>query len=54
LNAVNKALGGLAGVTIRTVRIGRAEVDYDEAVIQPDAVAAAITTAGYRATPVAG
>ena len=54
LNAVNKALGGLAGVTIRTVRIGRAEVDYDETVVQPDAVAAAVTTAGYRATPVAG
>ena len=53
LNAVNKVLGGLQGVTIRAVRIGRAELDYDEAAIQPDAVAAAITNAGYRATPLA-
>jgi copper chaperone CopZ len=54
LNTVNKALGGLNGVTIRVVRIGRAELDYDESAIQPEAVAAAVTNAGYRATPVAG
>ena len=54
LNAVNKALGGLGGVTIRAVRIGRAELDYDGSAIQPEAVAAAVTNAGYRATPVAG
>lgn len=53
LNAVNKALGGLGGVTIRAVRIGRAELDYDESAIGPEAVAAAVTNAGYRATPVA-
>ncbi|MDH5316264.1 MAG: cation transporter [Gemmatimonadota bacterium] len=53
LNAVNKALSGLGGVTIRAVRIGRAELEYDETAIQPEAVAAAVTTAGYRATPVA-
>lgn len=54
LNAVNKALSDLPGVSIRAVRIGRADVDYDASVVQPEAIAAAVTAAGYRATPAAG
>jgi copper chaperone len=52
LNSVNKALATLQGVTIQSVRIGRVEVGYDESVVQPEAIAAAVTSAGYRATPV--
>lgn len=54
LNSVNKALTAVPGVTIKAVRIGRAEVDYDESAVQADAIAAAVTAAGYRATPVSG
>ena len=51
LNAVNKALAGTPGVKVESVRIGRAEVDYDERVTAPAAVVAAVADAGYRATP---
>jgi copper chaperone len=50
LNAVNKALSRLPGVTLTSVRIGRAELEYDESQIEPMAIAAAVTDAGYRAT----
>lgn len=53
LNAVNKALAGLAGVRIESVRIGRAELAYDEATVEPETIVAAIADAGYEATPVA-
>jgi len=52
LNAVNKALGSLGGVSIQAVRIGRAELSYDESQIQPETIASAVTSAGYRATAV--
>jgi len=51
LNAVNKALASLAGVEVESVKIGRAEVRYDPSTIHPNAIAAAITEVGYRATP---
>jgi copper chaperone len=51
LNAVSRALGGLAGVTVRSVAIGRAEVDYEPESIDPARIAAAVEAAGYRATP---
>lgn len=51
LNAVTRALASLSGVEIRSVRIGRAEVGYDEAVMEPERIAAAVANAGYRATP---
>jgi copper chaperone len=50
LNAVNRALAGVPGVTIDSVRIGRAEVQYDERVTSPTELEAAVTEAGYRAT----
>ncbi len=49
LNAVNGALSGVPGVEVRSVQIGRAEVDVP-AGITASAVAAAVTEAGYRAT----
>jgi copper chaperone CopZ len=51
LNSVNKALAQLPGVAIQSVRIGRAELNYDESVVTPEAIATAVTAAGYRATP---
>jgi copper chaperone len=50
LNAVNRALGGLPGVTIESVQMGRAEVTYDERTTSPQALEAAVADAGYRAT----
>jgi copper chaperone CopZ len=50
LNAVNRALSGLPGVQLESLRIGRAELRYDEATIAPARIEAAISEAGYRAT----
>lgn len=50
LNAVNRALGAVPGVKIEAIRIGRAEVSYDETAIGPAQLAAAVSDAGYRAT----
>ena len=50
LNAVNRALAAVPGVSIEAVRIGRAEVRYDERLTNPAALEAAVTAAGYRAT----
>lgn len=47
VKAVEKALGGLAGVTVTQVEIGSATVAYDPAVIGLSAVEAAIDDAGY-------
>lgn len=49
LNAVNKALSGLPGVTIGSVQIGRAEVEYDAGQVEPLRILAAIEAAGYPA-----
>lgn len=54
LNAVNKALTALPGVTIEAVRIGRAEVSFDPAQADADRIVAAVTEAGYRAHAVNG
>lgn len=51
LNAVRRALAEVEGTTIRTVQIGRAEVDSDA---PTDVLVAAIEDAGYRATAVPG
>lgn len=51
LNAVNKALAALNGVTVDSVKIGRAEVRFDPATIDAAAIAAAVSDEGYRATP---
>jgi copper chaperone CopZ len=50
LNAVNRALGAVPGVRIEEVRIGRADVSYDESVTNPSQLEAAVAEAGYRAT----
>jgi len=50
LNAVNRALTGLAGVEVESVRIGRADVRYDEQVLDSTRIQAAVSEAGYRAT----
>ena len=50
LNAVNRALTAVPGVTIDAVRIGRADVSYDETTAGPADLEAAIAEAGYRAT----
>ena len=51
LNAVNGALAALPGVQVDSVRIGRAEVRYDESITTPALIEAAVADAGYRATP---
>lgn len=50
LNAVNQALGRLDGVRIDSVRIGRADLQYDETLIGPDVIISAIADAGYQAS----
>jgi copper chaperone CopZ len=50
LNAVNRALAALPGITVDSVRIGRAEVRYDERIMNLAALEAAVAEAGYRAT----
>ncbi len=50
LNAVNQALANQAGITVGSVKLGRADLRYDPSVIGPEAVAALVTEAGYPAT----
>jgi copper chaperone CopZ len=50
LNAVNRALSAIPGVRIDAIRIGQAEVSYDESTIVPSQLEAAVAEAGYRAT----
>ncbi len=47
LNAVNKALAALPGVTVRGVQMNRAEVTYDAGLIDAGDVIAAVEAAGY-------
>jgi copper chaperone CopZ len=49
LNAVNRALSAVPGVKIDAVRIGRADVTYDETTTQPSDLETAVADAGYRA-----
>jgi copper chaperone CopZ len=50
LNAVSRALAGLPGVEVDSVRIGQADLRYDERAIEPSRIAEAVAGAGYRAT----
>ncbi len=52
LNAVNKALDSLSGLTVRAVHMGRAEVDLADGGPDSDAVVAAIEEAGYNVSHV--
>ena len=48
---VKNALSKLEGVTVETVRVGSAALQYDPAVQSPENIAAAVTNAGYAAEP---
>lgn len=50
LNAVNRALSAVPGVRIDAVRIGRADLCYDETATTLSALETAVADAGYRAT----
>jgi copper chaperone CopZ len=50
LNAVNRALSAVPGVTIDAVRIGRADVSYDDTATTISDLEAAVAEAGYRVT----
>ena len=50
LNAVNQALGKLDGVKLGSIKMGRAELEYDEGRVTPDTVTAAVAKAGYQAS----
>lgn len=49
LNAVNQALSKIPGVKLGSVRMGRAELEYDPASVTPDLITGAVATAGYQA-----
>ena len=53
LHAVQRALGELPGVEVESVRMGRADLRYDEGATDPSRIEAAVTEAGYRATAAA-
>ena len=50
LNAVNRALSSVPGVRIDAVRIGRADVSYDETTTTVSELEGAVAEAGYHAT----
>jgi copper chaperone CopZ len=50
LNAVNRALSAVPGVTIDAVRIGRADVSYDDTTTTISDLETAVAEAGYLAT----
>jgi copper chaperone len=50
LSAVNRALAQLPGVEVDSIKIGRADVRYDERTVEPSRIEAAVSEAGYRAT----
>ena len=51
LNAVNRSLAKLAGVRIKSVAMGRADLEFDPALVTPEQIVAAVVEAGYQATP---
>jgi copper chaperone CopZ len=53
VTAVKKALEGLDGVTVESVAIGSATVEYDPAVVSPEKIVGAVSDAGYSAAPAA-
>ena len=50
LQAVTQALTRLPGITRLDVRMGRAELTFDPAEVDPDRIVSAVGAAGYRAT----
>jgi copper chaperone len=53
LNAVIRAISGIPGARAIAVRIGRADVEFDENQVTPERIVEAISAAGYPATPLA-
>ncbi|HEX5819305.1 MAG TPA: heavy-metal-associated domain-containing protein [Gemmatimonadales bacterium] len=51
LNAVKNALSTAPGVQLRSVQMGRAEVEYDPNVTTPEQIKDIVADAGYDATP---
>ncbi len=51
LNAVNRALSRLAGVRIKSVVIGRADLEFDPELVSPVGIVAAVEEAGFKGTP---
>ncbi len=49
VQSVRKALTSLPGVEIKNVEVGRAEVDYDPAQVQPAQIVSAIDRQGFQA-----
>jgi copper chaperone len=49
VRAVEQALAGVEGVTVREVAVGRATVEYDPAVTAPERIEGAIEEEGYQA-----
>jgi copper chaperone len=50
LNAVNRALSAVPGVRIDAVRIGRADVSYDDTTTTTSDLETAVAEAGYQGT----
>ena len=51
VKAVDQALKAVAGVHVMDVKVGGASLQYDPAQTSPDAIASAVTDAGYEARP---
>ena len=47
VTSVKRALEGLDGVTVGSVAVGRATVEYDPAVASTDRIVEAVSNAGY-------
>jgi copper chaperone len=48
VGAVRRALEGIDGVQVESVRVGGAEVRYDPRAVTTDAIASAIADEGYQ------
>lgn len=50
VRAVSQALGGLEGVQVEQVQVGKAVVNYDETRLSGDRIAEVVEDAGYAVT----
>ena len=50
-STVKNALSAAPGVQLRSVQMGRAELDYDPAVTSPEQIKDVVSDAGYDAVP---
>jgi copper chaperone len=54
LNAVRRVLSDSPGVVVESVRIGRADIQYDPAATDPTRISQAVSEAGYAAAAMPG